>query len=230
MLKGAPVMENPPLKGQKPEKLVIIVGPRKLQNELMASSIEEVTKARCITLLNLADLPPVARARDTTGLVLWDCRGKSGDVIASELESHRDELGDLMISLFNVGTSQGLEHRAVSEGIRGLFYEHDRFDLIAKGVSAIFEGELWLPRSVMEDHINVIRNRRRQSFREGPPLPLTSREQEILKLIALGVADDEIAEKLCISRHTVKNHLYNIFKKINAPNRLQASLWAAKNL
>jgi LuxR family transcriptional regulator of csgAB operon len=92
----------------------------------------------------------------------------------------------------------------------------------------MFEGELWVPRRVMADYI--IRNSHRRSSPERQPLPLTSREQEILKLIARGVTNDEIADLLFISRHTVKTHLYNIFKKINVPNRLQAALWAAKNL
>jgi DNA-binding NarL/FixJ family response regulator len=127
-----------------------------------------------------------------------------------------------------VRSSHGLEQRVVEEGIRGLFYDHEPFGHIVKGVSAIFEGELWLSRQVMADYI--IRNRPRPPSSERAPVSLSSREQEILKMIALGVAEGEIAEKLCISRHTVKNHLYNIFKKINAPNRLQASLWAAKNL
>ena len=61
-------------------------------------------------------------------------------------------------------------------------------------------------------------------------LLLTRREREILDMIAQGASNDIIADKLCISRHTVKTHLYNLFKKIGAPNRLQAALWAMKNL
>lgn len=59
---------------------------------------------------------------------------------------------------------------------------------------------------------------------------LTQREVEILTHVAVGATNEEIADKLCISPHTVKTHVYNICKKVGAPNRLQAALWAAKNL
>jgi len=59
---------------------------------------------------------------------------------------------------------------------------------------------------------------------------LTPREIEILSVLALGVKNEEIASKLYISPHTVKTHLYAIYKKINVSNRLQAVLWAGENL
>lgn len=62
------------------------------------------------------------------------------------------------------------------------------------------------------------------------PSGLTRREVEILDLIAAGYANQQIADELFISPHTVKTHLHNIFKKINVKRRLQAALWAAKNL
>jgi DNA-binding CsgD family transcriptional regulator len=52
----------------------------------------------------------------------------------------------------------------------------------------------------------------------------------VLLFIASGISNTEIADNLNISRNTVKTHLYNIYNKIRVPNRLQAALWAAKNL
>jgi|GEM_PF-4210763 len=59
---------------------------------------------------------------------------------------------------------------------------------------------------------------------------LTRREVEILDLISNGYANQQIADELFISPHTVKTHLHNIFKKIKVKRRLQAALWAAQNL
>jgi len=59
---------------------------------------------------------------------------------------------------------------------------------------------------------------------------LTSREIEVLSVLVSGAKNEEIAEKLFISPHTVKSHLYAIYKKIDVSNRLQAVLWASENL
>ena len=59
---------------------------------------------------------------------------------------------------------------------------------------------------------------------------LTPREVEILSMIATGLSNQQVADQLRVSHHTVKRHLHNIFKKINVPNRLQAALWSARNL
>jgi DNA-binding CsgD family transcriptional regulator len=58
---------------------------------------------------------------------------------------------------------------------------------------------------------------------------LTAREKEILSLLSSGLINRQIASRLGISPHTVKSHIYNIYKKINVTNRQQASLWFIEN-
>lgn len=58
---------------------------------------------------------------------------------------------------------------------------------------------------------------------------LTRREIEVLKMIAAGSSNKEIASVLNISERTVKNHISNIFKKIDVSDRTQAAVFAIKN-
>lgn len=58
-------------------------------------------------------------------------------------------------------------------------------------------------------------------------VPLTSREREILDLMAIGDGNAEIGEKLDITEPTVKVHMRNIFRKLDKANRTQVALWAA---
>jgi DNA-binding NarL/FixJ family response regulator len=59
---------------------------------------------------------------------------------------------------------------------------------------------------------------------------LSSREQEVLRLAANGLANKQIARKLGISESTVKVHLGNVFKRIGVADRTSAALWARQNL
>jgi LuxR family transcriptional regulator of csgAB operon len=108
-----------------------------------------------------------------------------------------------------------------------ILYREDP-ELIARGITSIFEGEMWVCRKFMAQCISS--KGKGRAIKEKEPSLLTPREKEILAKLASGETNTQIAEKLFISQHTVKTHLYNIFKKINVPNRLQAALWITKNL
>jgi LuxR family transcriptional regulator of csgAB operon len=120
------------------------------------------------------------------------------------------------------------EKKFVLEGIHGFFYENDSLDFFLKGVKTVIDGKLWLSRDIMTKCIfeGTGKDKSSKSCWEN----LSERQIEILALVAVGATNDEIADRLCISPHTVKTHLYRIFKKINVPNRVQAALWAAQNL
>lgn len=132
------------------------------------------------------------------------------------------------IVLFNVPADLEFQKKFVLKGVCGFFYEHAPLDNFMKGVRAILDGKLWLSREMMTQCIFEDTDNDKSSKRISEEL--TERQIEILAMIAIGATNDEIADKLCISPHTVKTHLYRIFKKINVPNRVQAALWAAWNL
>jgi LuxR family transcriptional regulator of csgAB operon len=132
------------------------------------------------------------------------------------------------LGLFNLTAGLGIEEGTLARGARGFFYIEDSLELFSKGVKAILRGELWISREVMA---KCLISEKKQNAKSGEKSKvLTNREIEVLTRIASGETNEIIADRLCISHHTVKTHVYNIFKKINAPNRLQAALWAAKNL
>lgn len=210
-------------------KLVFVSGPVRLQNELMAFFLEQQTGTTCLTGQNLHSIQDIDDHAGQPILFLVDCQGRNLESLLSELELYRQKkLARILVALFNMDDSLGMEEEAMLRGVRGFFYVGDPLDRFPKGVCAIFDGELWASREIMSKCI--IQHKRQDSLPRGDATGLTPREVEILAMVAVGSKNEEIAEKLCISPHTVKTHIYNIFKKIDVPNRLQAALWAANNL
>lgn len=201
---------------------IYIIGSRKLHNESLATLLSRETGAKCTALSDFNRIPSFEERRSSIILI---------DYPQKDLEKHLSglEKTGAFIALFNVEPGKGIEEKAIVLGIRGIFYEHDSLDQFRKGVNAIFNGELWLSRDIMAKCLSM-RKDRGGGLHGSDISILTNREREILSIVVGGATNEEIANKLYISPHTVKTHIYNIFKKINVPNRLQAALWVSRNL
>ena len=212
------------------DKSVYIIGPMKLQNALMAFYLQQATGAKCRALDYFSDIEFIdSENMGEQKLVLLDCLGKDLESFLPELEGNGHLLSSQdIVGLFNIHPGLGIEKKILARGIRGFFYEQDPLEKFPKGVRTMFDGEIWFSRKIMTDYI--LKGGKYDFSPKGHESTLTPREIEIVSMIAAGAANAHIADKLCISSHTVKTHIYNIFKKINVPNRLQAALWAAKNL
>lgn len=213
------------------DNVICIAGEQRIQNELIASCLERATGIKCVVNKDTAG---VLGQRDPKcpvrcGLALWDCHDKSAKDLMLDLKAwgRQKSSGDAVV-LFNVAAGLGIEERCVWQGVQGVFYDHDSLTHFLRGVRAILDGQLWLSREIMTRCILENKGLENPSKTEDPIL--TAREIEILSEVAVGQTNQELADKLCISPHTVKTHLYNIYKKIHASNRLQAALWAAKHL
>jgi len=212
---------------------IYVIGPLKLQNALMASFLTRSTGAQALSIEDLHDISLSASGHNGENqhltLLLWDCLERDLQSCLLALESSTALTSSkAILGLFNLPPASGIEEGTVPWGVRGFFYQEDSLDQIVKGVLAMCNGELWISRKIMSDCIlNDQNHNHRPKMKTSL---LTNREVEILTVIAAGETNETIADRLCISPHTVKTHIYNIFKKINVPNRLQAALWATKNL
>jgi DNA-binding CsgD family transcriptional regulator/ArsR family metal-binding transcriptional regulator len=72
------------------------------------------------------------------------------------------------------------------------------------------------------------RLRKAAPSQDGIIMPLTNREKEVLRLVAQGATNPEIAARLELSGHTVKSHIINIFNKLAVNDRTQAAVWAVR--
>jgi DNA-binding NarL/FixJ family response regulator len=212
------------------DRVIYIVGPIKLQNSLLASFLEQETGIKCHIVEKFNRLDTNAEVeQNQSRLILWDCFGKNLHTCLLEYEAHQDKISlQDFTALYNLSSGLGIEKQFLQKGVHGFFYDHDTEEIFAKGISAIFDGELWIPRRIMAEYI--MSKKKTNPYQKRQPVNLTPREIDILSLVASGATNTEIAEELYISPCTVKTHLYNIYKKINVPNRLQATLWAAENL
>lgn len=112
--------------------------------------------------------------------------------------------------------------KAVEIGVNGYVLKDSDSSVLRKAIFAVINGE-----SYIEPSLTPLMKERLTKSSEANTL--TKREIEVLKLLAEGLFNKEIAFKLSISEKTVKNHVSNIFKKINVADRTQAAVYAIRN-
>ena len=212
------------------ERHIYIIGSQLLLGELMAAQIENHTGANCHVVGQLDKIKPLPTPKKVArNLHLVDCHGLTSEALKAKIISDFSEMGKSGYwAMFNLTRSLGIEKQALSHGTRGFFYTDDRLQTILRGTSLILDGELWASRKTMSECFFSLSSPDRSGSKTT--LILTRREVEILSLLAEGEENGSIANSLYISPHTVRTHLYHIFKKLKVKNRLQAVQWAIKNL
>ena len=97
-------------------------------------------------------------------------------------------------------------------------------------IKAVMDGAVWIDPNIAKYVLNILQttNISIENKTSNNIFNLTAREKEILKLISEGRSNKDIAEKLILSLHTVKNHVKNIIQKLAVDDRTQAAILALK--
>ncbi|PKM22224.1 MAG: helix-turn-helix transcriptional regulator [Gammaproteobacteria bacterium HGW-Gammaproteobacteria-14] len=210
------------------QQQVYVVGGQHLQNSLLAEFLgAQGVPTAAVRRLEDISLGEVARCEQN--LILGDFNTVDINALISHLMEIDPQVdGDVLIGIFNVDDDDSLSRLAGLPMVNGGFLHDCPQEQLLKGVRAMLEAELWLPRKVLQQYLMKSRGFNKTFARSE--VTLTEREIEVLKVLATGAKNSDIARSLSLSPHTIKTHIYNIFKKINASNRLQAVNWAQENL
>jgi len=123
----------------------------------------------------------------------------------------------------------------IEEGAAGYVYENEPLSTLIEKICALSNGEFPVPPPIAAGLIARINELKRLSDAESKHqllnrrrhcVELTAREREVLTLMALGSSNQEIAEALVIEVGTVKNHVHNIFRKLDIQSREHATFFA----
>lgn len=206
------------------KRLILLVTESNPQSQLFADYLRQQLECP----VSIAAPGAAWKPRDTNDvLVLLDV-DHMADATMQSWQSRAAERPHTSLAAFNLrDEDHGVETLSCMH-LQGIFYRDDPLPLICKGLSTLLEGHLWMSRSLMGRMLEFYRQHQINAYR--PACGLTQRELEIIGLLGSGASNMEIADRLFVSEHTVKSHLYNIFKKIDVHNRLQAVNWARQNL
>lgn len=148
---------------------------------------------------------------------------KNGLEVLQDIRSNRLDVKILILTVHNE-----IEYllKAMDIGVDGYILKESEFSELKKAINAVMSNETYIQPSL----IPILNNRMVSRDKDKDKIDeLTNRELEVLIEVANGKLNKEIANELKISERTVKNHISNIFKKIDVNDRTQAAVFAIKN-
>jgi DNA-binding NarL/FixJ family response regulator len=149
------------------------------------------------------------------------------DVLLLDLQMERSALIDIealsrRVAVIIVTATERVDDAiaVIRAGARSVVFKRFAIETLMTAIQAVRQGQLWLPPELQEEVT--------ARLREPAAVSLTPREREIVRHVALGLRNAEVAERLRISEVTVKTHLNNIFQKLGLRDRVELALYAIR--
>jgi len=132
------------------------------------------------------------------------------------------------IIMLTVSDEEGDLYETVKNGASGYLLKDSSIEEVAQAIRVVNEGQSLISPSMAVKLIDEFKQMSKPEREQGPALKLTERELEVLRLVAKGLNNREVAKELFISENTVKNHVRNILEKLQLHSRMEAVMYAMR--
>jgi DNA-binding NarL/FixJ family response regulator len=132
------------------------------------------------------------------------------------------------IIMLTVSDEEADLYEAVKNGASGYLLKDSSIDEVAQAIRVVADGQSLISPSMAIKLLDEFKQMSRSDRQQVPTPKLTDRELEVLKLVAQGLNNREIAKRLFISENTVKNHVRNILEKLQLHSRMEAVMYAVR--
>jgi DNA-binding NarL/FixJ family response regulator len=202
---------------------------------LLICDDHEVIRTGLNTLLQGTDIQIVGEAangkdalkvalKEKPDVILLDIRMTDGDGLAT-LEKLRQKVPECKVVMLSTYDNPTYIARAVALGACDYVLKGSSRDAIIETITTAGRGESPSRAGELKKIANAMKVR--QTVNDDD-VPLTQRETQVLRHVALGLSNKEIGRSLEISVETVKEHVQNILRKIAVSDRTQAAVWAVR--
>ncbi len=159
-------------------------------------------------------------------VILMDIQMPELDGVQATQEILR-EFPEARVIMLTMYRQDAYVFEAVKAGARGYLLKDAQAEELIDAIRRVHQGEVLLDGELAEQIIQDFRAKR-EAPAAAPAAELTEREVQILRLLAQGATNQEIADELGLSEKTVRNRLSEIFAKLHLNNRTQAALYAIR--
>lgn len=166
------------------------------------------------------------RARPDVVVMDLNLPGLPGAEATRRIVAEAPEVRVLVLTI-STGSVELLD--ALLAGARGYLVKGAPLAELARGVRAVAAGELLLGRTVADEVLDRVRRGSPGGARPPGIGDLSERERDVLRLMAAGRDNTEIAGELQVSLTTVKHHVSNVLEKLGVENRIQAAVAAVRD-
>ena len=134
------------------------------------------------------------------------------------------------ILMLTVSDEEDDLYEAIKAGANGYLLKEISVEEVAEAIRAVVQGQSLISPSMASKLLTEFNTlvKKAEEKQQFPAPALTSRELEVLRLVAKGMSNREIADQLYISENTVKNHVRNILEKLHLHSRMEAVVYAVR--